>query len=202
METQDQQRRPAVALAVLAVLVALVTLMTAVPGATGASGALGASAATGAAGTAATAATAATGASAARRPPVDGPVVRPFVAPAHEYGPGHRGVDLRAAAGAVVRSPAAGTVTFAGQVAGRGVVVVEHAGGTLTSLEPVTATLARGSAVVAGSPVAVVAPAPPHAGCAGGCVHWGVRVDGRYVDPVWWLGRGRAVRLLPLAGAV
>ena len=129
-----------------------------------------------------------------------GAVVRPFVAPAHEYGPGHRGVDLAAAPGAVVVSPAAGTVTFAGPVAGRGVVVVEHAGGTLTSLEPVTATVARGTAVAAGEPVAVVAAAPRTPAAPTACVHWGVRVGGRYVDPWWWLGRGRAVRLLPPGG--
>ncbi|MFC3688319.1 murein hydrolase activator EnvC family protein [Aquipuribacter hungaricus] len=135
-----------------------------------------------------------------RRPPVPGTVVRLFQAPAHEYGPGHRGVDLAAAPGAVVLSPAAGTVTFAGQVAGRGVVVVEHVDATLSSFEPVTASVARGTRVGAGSPVAVLAAAPPHAGCAGGCLHWGVRVAGRYVDPWWWLGRARAVRLLPVAG--
>jgi murein DD-endopeptidase MepM/ murein hydrolase activator NlpD len=92
-------------------------------------------------------------------------------------------------------------VTFAGQVAGRGVVVVQHAAGTLTSLEPVTATLPLGSSVALGTPVGAVA-ATEHAGCAGGCVHWGVRVDGRYVDPLWWERHGRAVRLLPLEGPV
>ncbi len=119
--------------------------------------------------------------------------------PPHEYGPGHRGADLAAVPGEVVRSPASGTVTFAGQVAGRGVVVVEHAGGVLTSLEPVVAALPRGSPVRAGSELGVVAP-PPHPGCAVACLHWGVRVDGRYVDPLRWLARARAVRLLPLTG--
>jgi len=109
-------------------------------------------------------------------------------------------VDLAAEVGEVVRSPAAGTVTFSGQVAGRGVMVVEHAGGTLTSLEPVAAGLARGTRVEQGDAVAVVA-AAPHSGCARYCVHWGVRVGGRYVDPWWWLGRTRPVRLLPLVGA-
>ncbi|WP_367726635.1 hypothetical protein [Microbacterium sp. LMI1-1-1.1] len=45
---------------------------------------------------------------------------RPFIAPAHAYGPGHRGVDLGGAA--TVRAPAAGTVAFAGPVAGRPVL--------------------------------------------------------------------------------
>lgn len=135
----------------------------------------------------------------ARVPPVDADPVRRFEQPPHDYGPGHRGVDLPVATGGTVVSPADGTVTFAGPVAGRGVLVVEHADGTLTSLEPVEARVPVGTAVGAGEAVARVQPAPAHAGCAITCVHWGVRVDGRYVDPWWWLGRTGPVRLLPLS---
>ena len=138
-----------------------------------------------------------------RVPPRPGPPVRPFEAPAHEYGPGHRGVDLSAAAGDPVVAPADGVVTFAGPVAGRGVVVVTHAEGTRTSLEPVRAVVARGSPVRRGEVVAVVAEEPVHAGCpttrTPRCVHWGVRVGDRYVDPWWWLGLTGRVRLLPLS---
>jgi murein DD-endopeptidase MepM/ murein hydrolase activator NlpD len=135
----------------------------------------------------------------ARVPPVDADPVRRFEPPPHEYGPGHRGVDLPASAGGTVVSPADGTVTFAGPVAGRGVLVVEHAAGTLTSLEPVEAGVPVGTVVGAGEPVARVQPAPAHAGCTSTCVHWGVRIEGRYVDPWWWLGRSAPVRLLPLS---
>jgi murein DD-endopeptidase MepM/ murein hydrolase activator NlpD len=136
---------------------------------------------------------------ASRVPPVDGARVRPFEQPAHDYAPGHRGVDLAAGPGQVVVSPADGVVTFAGPVAGRGVVVVAHAGATLTSLEPASTQVAVGERVRRGQPVAVVADTPVHAGCASACLHWGVRVDGRYVDPWWWLGRHGPVRLLPLS---
>ncbi|HKC29363.1 MAG TPA: hypothetical protein VKB75_15215, partial [Jatrophihabitans sp.] len=54
-------------------------------------------------------------------------VVRPFDPSSTPYGPGHRGVDLRAERNAVVRSAGPGSVSFAGLVAGRGVVVVSHA---------------------------------------------------------------------------
>lgn len=143
-----------------------------------------------------------TAATAARRPPLPGEPVRRFEPPPHDYGPGHRGVDLAATPGTVVVAPADGVVTFAGPVAGRGVVVIEHAGATLTSLEPVTGLVAVGTAVAVGRPVATVQASPGHAGCAtaAGCLHWGVRVEGRYVDPWWWLGRGGPVRLLPLVG--
>ena len=61
---------------------------------------------------------------------------RGFNPPALRWNAGHRGVDLAARLGAPVRSAAAGTVRFAGQIAGRGVVVVDH-GSVRTTYEPV-----------------------------------------------------------------
>ena len=46
-------------------------------------------------------------------------VLRPFDPPASPYGPGHRGVDLAAAAGVAVLAPGPGVVRFAGLLAGR-----------------------------------------------------------------------------------
>jgi murein DD-endopeptidase MepM/ murein hydrolase activator NlpD len=57
------------------------------------------------------------------------------------FGPGHRGVDLAAVAGAPVLAAGAGTVVFAGTVAGRGVVSVDHSGGLRTTYEPVLPTV-------------------------------------------------------------
>ena len=45
-------------------------------------------------------------------------VVRRFSPPPHPWLPGHRGVDLAGRPGAVVRAAGAGTVVFAGTVAG------------------------------------------------------------------------------------
>src|SRR4051794_19844911 len=56
-------------------------------------------------------------------------VVRAFAPPDEPWLAGHRGVDLGAAVGAVVHSPADGRVSFSGKIAGRGVVVVAHSGG-------------------------------------------------------------------------
>ncbi|MFD8814436.1 peptidoglycan DD-metalloendopeptidase family protein, partial [Streptomyces sp. NPDC059627] len=68
------------------------------------------------------------------------PVLRGWEPPATVYGPGHRGVDLAASAGEPVRAVAAGRVSYAGRVAGRGVVSVALAGTDLrTPSEPVTA---------------------------------------------------------------
>ncbi|MCC2321946.1 murein hydrolase activator EnvC family protein [Cellulomonas xiejunii] len=134
------------------------------------------------------------------RLPLDGPgrVLRPFDPPPRPWLAGHRGVDLSAPADGQVRAPAAGVVSFAGLVAGRGVVSVLHDDGRRSSLEPVSATLPAGTRVVAGDPLGTVA-GDAHGGVPGGpALHWGVREGDVYVDP-WALlpGRGPVV-LLPL----
>jgi len=134
--------------------------------------------------------------------PLPGPadVLTPFRPPATRYGTGHRGVDLAAPAGAEVRAAAAGTVVYAGDLAGRGVVSIQHPGGLRTTYEPVTATVARGQAVTAGAPIGVLQRG--HAPCAPAvCLHWGARLpDGSYLDPMALLRPWR-VRLKPWAGS-
>ncbi|MEV0949210.1 M23 family metallopeptidase [Promicromonospora sp. NPDC050249] len=129
-------------------------------------------------------------------------VVRPFDAPEHAWGAGHRGVDLVAPEGSGVRSPGPGVVTFAGQVARRGVVVVTHPDGLRTSLEPVAVSVPVGTAVATGSAIGVVEGGRAGDGttanhCAPrSCVHWGVRRGERYIDPLSLLDRPQIV-LLP-----
>lgn len=133
--------------------------------------------------------------------PLDPPVavVAPFSAPAGPYAPGHRGVDLAGRVGDPVRTAGAGVVAFAGVVAGRGVVSVDHPGGLRTSYEPVMATVARGDRVGAGAVLgrleAVASHCPPAA-----CLHWGLRRGEVYLDPRSLLGAVR-VRLLPVWAA-
>lgn len=124
-------------------------------------------------------------------------VVTPFRPPAHAYGPGHRGVDLAGRAGQPVLAARAGTVVFAGPVAGLGVVSVQHDDGLRTTYEPVSPTVAVGAVVRAGDVLGLLAPG--HAGCPGSmCLHWGVRRDRLdYLDPLVLLRPAR-VRLLPV----
>lgn len=123
------------------------------------------------------------------------PVVRGFDPPDSPYGAGHRGVDLLGVVGQPVRAALAGTVSFAGLLAGRGVVVVDH-GATRTTYEPVTATVPVGTPVAAGAPVGTLALAGSHC-FPRACLHWGWIEGATYLDPLRLVGAG-PVRLLPL----
>jgi murein DD-endopeptidase MepM/ murein hydrolase activator NlpD len=133
--------------------------------------------------------------------PVPAPplVLTPFAPPANRYGAGHRGVDLAATDGSSVFAAGPGVVVFAAELAGRGVVSIEHDGGLRTTYEPVTASVAGGTTVVAGQPIGLLQPG--HAGCAPAvCLHWGARLPDRvYLDPMSLLKPWR-VRLLPWDG--
>jgi murein DD-endopeptidase MepM/ murein hydrolase activator NlpD len=123
-------------------------------------------------------------------------VVSPFRAPASPYASGHRGIDIAVERGATIVAPESGTVSFAGAVAGRGVVAVDHGGGIVSAIEPVDALVAEGRAVAAGDPIGVVS-SGGH--CDSGCVHFGVRIDGEYVSPFLFLGGIPRAVLLPYA---
>jgi murein DD-endopeptidase MepM/ murein hydrolase activator NlpD len=125
------------------------------------------------------------------------PVVRPFHAPATPYGPGHRGVDLGGQPGTPVKAAGDGVVVYAGQLAVRGVVSIDHGDGLRTTYEPVTAVVTVGQRATRGTVIGHLAPG--HLGCAGACLHWGARRGEEYLDPLGLLSRGR-VRLLPWDG--
>lgn len=125
--------------------------------------------------------------------PID--VLRPFDPPSTEFGPGHLGVDLRARVDATVRAAAAGVVDFAGQVAGRGVVVIGHPDGIRTEYEPVRPLVRVGAHLRAGEPIGVVR--GHHRGCPASCLHWGARRGDNYLDPLSLLRPLGPVVLLP-----
>ncbi len=122
-------------------------------------------------------------------------VARAFQPPSSKYGPGHRGVDLATGVGAPVLAAANGIVVFAGDLAGRGVVSVQHLDGLRTTYEPVTPLVQAGTAVVRGQPLGVVQPGHPECAAAA-CLHWGVRRGQEYLDPLRLIGRWQ-VRLKP-----
>jgi murein DD-endopeptidase MepM/ murein hydrolase activator NlpD len=129
-------------------------------------------------------------------------VVRIFDAPSPNWKRGHRGVDLAGAPGQPVYAAAAGTVVFAGELAGRPLVSVAHPGGLRTSYEPVRPAVRTGQLVAAGTVIGELAAG--HSGCqAPACLHWGAmwgpaaRAD--YIDPLGLLA-STPIRLKPLHG--
>jgi murein DD-endopeptidase MepM/ murein hydrolase activator NlpD len=126
-------------------------------------------------------------------------IERPFTPPTTAYGAGHRGVDLRAAAGDRVLAVGQGQVTYVGVLAGRGVVTVTHAGGLRTTYEPVLPSVRLGVTVGRGAVLGRVATG--HGSCRRPtCLHWGLLRGSTYLDPFSLLDR-RPVVLLPLAPA-
>ena len=108
-------------------------------------------------------------------------VVRKFEAPKTAWSSGHRGVDLAANPGIELLAPASGTISFAGQVAGKSVVSIRHAA-YISSFEPAQTDLPVGTALNKGDVFAHVHGGSDH--CLDTCVHWGVRSgEDAYVDP-------------------
>ncbi len=115
--------------------------------------------------------------------PVDGPVVRPFDPPSTRYGPGHLGVDFRAAPGTPVHAAGPGEVVFAGAVGSTLNVVVLHGGNRRTSYSFLATVHARvGDIVVAGTTVGTTGGSGENHD--GSVLHFGLRVGNTYVDPM------------------
>lgn len=127
------------------------------------------------------------------QPPVVAPVIDPFRPPACRWCPGNRGIEYSTRPGTSVRAVAAGTVSFAGSVAGTRYVVVVHADGWRATYGDLARTeVGTGDVVVARSVV----------GVAGSRLHFGVRDGSQYLDPTPYLGAwAYRVRLVPLDGS-
>ena len=123
-------------------------------------------------------------------------VLREFVAPAHRYGAGHRGIDI--ATPGEVRAPADGVVHFAGTVVDRPVLSISHVGGYLSSFEPVITQLQKGDVVRRGQVVGEVDQNSTRTHCRSPCVHFGVRLDGEYLSPLMLVGTVPRSVLLPM----
>lgn len=111
-------------------------------------------------------------------------VVRDFDAPESEWGPGHRGLDLRARPGTTVVAPVSGRVSFSGSVVDRVVITITTPSGAQVTLEPVELDDSPPDRIRAGARIGVVA----RGHCPGGCLHIGLRVEGDYRSPARELG--------------
>ncbi len=103
----------------------------------------------------------------------------------------HDGIDIQAAAGAVVAATAAGTVLSVEEDGRLGTtVVVDHHNGYVTtyaSLQPETAVLA-GDTVSAGAVIGTVGNTSLSEAGLGAHLHFSVTKDGEAVDPAEFLG--------------
>jgi murein DD-endopeptidase MepM/ murein hydrolase activator NlpD len=134
--------------------------------------------------------------------PVSGAIVRGFDPPDDPYGAGHRGVDIATPVDTTVLAPDDGVVTFAGKVGGRLFLTIDHGGGVTSTCSWLTSVLVhKGDHVSRGQPVATTGWG--HADLAVPHLHFGVRLNGTYVDPLSYLGSPSVVdliRLAPLGG--
>lgn len=133
--------------------------------------------------------------------PVPGPPVVGFRAPSHDYGAGHRGVDLAVEAGQAVHPMAEGVVTWSGVVAGAPWTTVTHRDGIVTSYGPLqrASTRPMGTAVDHDD---VIGRARGDAHEDTGWLHVGARREGRYVDPALLVAASPTVATLVGPGEV
>ncbi|MFF0270546.1 peptidoglycan DD-metalloendopeptidase family protein [Kribbella sp. NPDC004536] len=122
-------------------------------------------------------------------------VVHGFELPAEPWLPGHRGVDLLGRPGQPVLAATPGTVTYAGPLAGRGVVTITY-GTRRTTYEPVAADVPVGASVQTGTVIGRLSAAGTHCPPRT-CLHWGLLQGKQYLNPLSLLPRP-PVRLLPL----
>ena len=129
--------------------------------------------------------------------PGDSFVDRPFRPPATAWGAGHRGVDLRGEQDESVLAAGPGQVTYAGLLAGRGVVTVTHGNGLRTTYEPVSPVVGVGTRVEHGDVLGTLTSG--HGSCRPGttCLHWGLLRGETYLDPLALITQGR-LQLLPV----
>jgi murein DD-endopeptidase MepM/ murein hydrolase activator NlpD len=114
------------------------------------------------------------------------PVVqRGFDPPTAAWGSGHRGIDLVAKPGDAVLAAADGRVAFAGSIAGKPVISLDH-GPVRTTYEPVISTLHVGEPVALGQVIGQVS----KGGHCRDCLHWGLREGKKYLNPLLLLGTG------------
>lgn len=128
-------------------------------------------------------------------PPTDAPVTDPFRPPPQPWLPGNRGIEYGTTPGSPVRAIGPGVVAFAGQVAGRLVVSVDHPDGLRSSYTGLAGIAVRAGQRVGGGTIV---------GLAADRLHLGVRRGDTYLDPASLWGRtvgGGRVHLVPTGPA-
>jgi murein DD-endopeptidase MepM/ murein hydrolase activator NlpD len=133
--------------------------------------------------------------------PVSGPVIRGFDPPDTPFGAGHRGIDIAVPPGTPILAPEAGAVSFAGRVGGELFVTIVHGGGLSSTYSWISvAAVRKGDVLTRGQTIGATGTGHPGAGVPH--LHFGVKLDGEYVDPLELLaplGVQDLIRLVPIA---
>jgi murein DD-endopeptidase MepM/ murein hydrolase activator NlpD len=130
--------------------------------------------------------------------PIPNHIVHDFAPPPQPWLAGNRGLDLAGRPGEPVHAAGSGIVTFAGPIAGVGVVSITS-GALRTTYQPLHVGVHRGDAVRTGQVIGRLTAAGSHCPPAA-CLHWGLLRGTAYLDPLALLGLEQ-VRLLPLDAA-
>jgi murein DD-endopeptidase MepM/ murein hydrolase activator NlpD len=125
-------------------------------------------------------------------------VLRGFEPPPSRFEAGHRGIDIGAPLGTPVRAASAGTVAFAGWVAGSRFVSIDHPDGVRTTYSWLSSVdVARGATVAGGQVIGATGHGHPE--LERPHLHFGARIGEDYIDPLILLGgAGARVHLAPL----
>lgn len=113
--------------------------------------------------------------------PVRAPIIEIFREPPCPWCAGKRGVEYETEPDTIVRAGASGAIWFAGLVGGVNYVVVRTIDGVLITHGQLTEAFVHTSDTVhVGDPVGQVS----------GRLYFGVRIDGRYIDPLRCMANG------------
>ncbi len=127
-------------------------------------------------------------------------VINHYEGPLKPYGSGHRGIDLAVEIGTEVLAPAAGTISFSGEVGYRNTVTIKFGSSMSASIEPVCSDLPAGTYVGLGEPIGKVCLPDPNYQwhCYFSCIHFGTRTESGYFSPLALIGGLPSSRLVPL----
>lgn len=120
----------------------------------------------------------------------DGSLHQEYLAPQSEYGPGHRGVDIKVEIGGSLLAPTDSVLTFKAVVVDRPVVTFQTTDGYLLSFEPACSKLQIGEAIKSGQKLGWhCTPASEYQYHCLQCVHVSARSQFGYLSPLWLMGR-------------
>ena len=110
--------------------------------------------------------------------------------PATEYGPGHRGIDLDMQENEQIRAPFDGVVSFVGKVVDRRLITLHSLTGYKASFEPICSELEQGDFVREQEVLGWACSADKsYAEHCPGCVHFSVRNEYGYLNPLLFIGQ-------------